>query len=157
AVGVGIDLAEGSTSSATCKGRSLTYHPDTGCRLDGFSVPDWDEVLKISARSYDMSGLGYMGVDLVLDEHRGPLLLELNARPGLAVQLANREGLLQRIKEVSATPSLRGLAAEERVAWAQDHFIMTFCRQRVSYPGPPRPFSADSQRGANDQPEGAYA
>jgi glutathione synthase/RimK-type ligase-like ATP-grasp enzyme len=41
----------------------------------------------------DAFGLGFVGVDVVHDEHRGPLVLELNARPGLAIQLANRRGL----------------------------------------------------------------
>jgi D-alanine-D-alanine ligase-like ATP-grasp enzyme len=39
-------------------------------------------------------GLGYLGADIVLDHRQGPLLLEANARPGLAIQIANGQGLL---------------------------------------------------------------
>ena len=50
--------------------------------------------------------LGYLGVDIVIDRVRGPLILELNARPGLNVQIANRQGLLHRIEAVEAISSL---------------------------------------------------
>ena len=33
--------------------------------------------------------------DTILDKKRGPMLLEINARPGLAIQTANRTGLLK--------------------------------------------------------------
>jgi glutathione synthase/RimK-type ligase-like ATP-grasp enzyme len=46
-------------------------------------------LLDIAARSYELTGLGYQGIDIVLDSIRGPLVLELNARRGLAIQLAN--------------------------------------------------------------------
>ena len=62
------------------------------------SIPDWDTILDISARCYELTGLGYIGVDIVLDRDLGPLVLELNARPGLAIQIANRQGLLRRLK-----------------------------------------------------------
>jgi D-alanine-D-alanine ligase-like ATP-grasp enzyme len=45
-------------------------------------------------------GLGYLGVDVVLDRIRGPLLLEANARPGLAIQIANHAGLGARLAAV---------------------------------------------------------
>jgi hypothetical protein len=48
----------------------------------------------------DAVRLGYLGVDLVLDPNRGPLLLEANARPGLAIQHANGAGLLPRLKAI---------------------------------------------------------
>ncbi|MCA1480890.1 sugar-transfer associated ATP-grasp domain-containing protein, partial [Bradyrhizobium sp. NBAIM08] len=57
-------------------------------------------LLLIAARASEMSGLGYVGVDLVLDKFLGPLILELNARPGLAIQIANGNGLLHRLKKV---------------------------------------------------------
>jgi len=42
--------------------------------------------------------MGYLGVDIVLDAQAGPLMLELNARPGLNIQIANQEGLLHRLR-----------------------------------------------------------
>jgi len=65
--------------------------------------------------------LGYQGVDIVLDKDKGPLILEMNARPGLNIQIANRAGLFPRLKMVEQNRNnLRSLA--ERVAFTQEHF-----------------------------------
>ena len=52
-----------------------------------------------------------------VDRVAGPLLLEINARPGLMIQLANRAGLLPRLRAIDReiTP---GLSAAERIAVA---------------------------------------
>ena len=50
----------------------------------------------------------------MLDENRGPMMLEVNARPGLAIQIANGRGLKNRLKEIDETYP-NGLSAEERV------------------------------------------
>lgn len=54
-------------------------------------------MLLMAAEAIEMTGLGYLGADFVLDKERGPVLLELNARPGLAIQIANRSGLRRRL------------------------------------------------------------
>jgi len=69
--------------------RPIEQHPDTGKRLRDLVVPHWHTLLTLSVQWVDTSGLGYMEADFVLDKERGPLLLELNARPGLAIQVAN--------------------------------------------------------------------
>jgi alpha-L-glutamate ligase-like protein len=92
-IGVGIDLPSGRTTAALAGKRWLATHPDTEQPLAGVKVPEWETVLAIAARCADAVALGYIGVDLTLDAERGPLVLELNARPGLAIQLANRRGL----------------------------------------------------------------
>jgi hypothetical protein len=76
----------------------------------------------MAARTWEMTGLGYIGVDLVIDRERGPLLLELNARPGLAIQMANREGLLKRLERINGTPAATFATPESRVAWAKEAF-----------------------------------
>lgn len=94
AVGVGIDLETGRSTRAIMHGRPVRRHPDTDQDLIDVEVPDFQAAL---ARAVDIaatSRLGYIGVDLVVDEHRGPVVLELNARPGLAIQTANRHGLV---------------------------------------------------------------
>jgi alpha-L-glutamate ligase-like protein len=97
AIGAGISLGSGTTIRAV-RGRELVAdHPDTGEAVAGIRVPCWQEILEIAARSCEMTGLGYLGADLLIDRQRGPLLLELNARPGLAVQLANQDGLRRRL------------------------------------------------------------
>jgi len=93
AIGAGIDIKNGVTLKAVFGSRVVEHHPDTGNKVYGIAIPYWEEMLKIAARSLDMTGLRYLGVDLVIDKDKGPLLLELNARPGLAIQLANLSGL----------------------------------------------------------------
>jgi alpha-L-glutamate ligase-like protein len=98
AIGVGLDMASGQAISAVQHGQPVILHPDTGKALEALQVPGWSDLLTFAATCYDMTGLGYLGVDLVIDEQRGPLLLELNARPGLAIQVANQTGLLPRLR-----------------------------------------------------------
>lgn len=113
AIGGGIDLATGRVTHATYHNQSVTRHIDTGASVVGFEIPRWDELLEFTARAAEISGLGYVGVDLVVDVEHGPMLLELNARPGLAIQLANQEGLLPRLKIADSAPqSVLGSARE---------------------------------------------
>lgn len=107
-IGVGVDLASGRTTTAICGRRRVVTHPDLGVPLAGTVVPDWDEALRTAVRAADAVGLGFVGVDLVIDAVRGPLVLELNARPGLAIQLANGRGmrpLLERVAAGTVPPS----------------------------------------------------
>lgn len=46
-----------------------------------------------AARCDEAPGLNYLGVDVVLDEERGPLVMEVNARPGLEIQNVSGFGL----------------------------------------------------------------
>jgi alpha-L-glutamate ligase-like protein len=99
-IGAGIDLAGGWTIHAIQHNRPIDEHPDTGLPLVGLQVPEWDRILELSSRVAGAIELGYIGLDIVLDAARGPLLLEANARPGLAIQNANHRGLLPRLAEV---------------------------------------------------------
>ncbi|HEY8504732.1 MAG TPA: alpha-L-glutamate ligase-like protein [Gemmataceae bacterium] len=99
-VGVGIDLATGLTTTALQGSRAVTHHPDTGEPLRDRPVRPWSEILEMSRKVARAVGLGYLGVDIVLDPEEGPMLLEANARPGLAIQLANRTGLARRLAEI---------------------------------------------------------
>lgn len=110
-VGVGIDIATGETLGAVWRDRPTRRHPDTLEPLDGITIPDWQGLLVLSARCQDLCGLGYLGVDVVLDRERGPLMLELNARPGLSVQLANGHGLLWRLARIDALDRIPEAAA----------------------------------------------
>lgn len=114
AVGVGLDVRTGRTLNAVMHNKPILVHPDTGANLMDLKVPCWREHLIIGALAYDMTGLGYLGADIVLDKNRGPMMLEINARPGLAIQIANGRGLKHRLEEIEKTfPA--GLSAEERV------------------------------------------
>jgi alpha-L-glutamate ligase-like protein len=93
AVGAGIDMASGRTTTAVLGNESVEEHPDTGAAIAGVQIPDWAGIVELAARCSDVVGLGYLGVDVVLDRDQGALILELNARPGLNIQIANRLGL----------------------------------------------------------------
>jgi len=100
AVAAGIDLGSGLTTSAIHQRRRIREHPDSGEPLLGREIPGFKDLLSIAVRAADETSLGYVGADLVVDERRGPVLLEMNARPGLMVQLANRSGLLPRLRAI---------------------------------------------------------
>ena len=101
-IGTGVDLDTGLTHHAVQRNRFVERHPDTGRPVVGMRVPYWDEVLDMSRRVARAVGLGYIGVDIVVDEDAGPMLLEANARPGLAIQIANGRGLLPRLRAIDA-------------------------------------------------------
>jgi alpha-L-glutamate ligase-like protein len=101
-IGTGIDLDTGVTSHAVQRDRAVATHPDTGRPVVGMLVPAWDDILKMARRVAGAVGLGYVGVDIVVDERQGPMLLEANARPGLAIQIANGQGLVPRLEAIDA-------------------------------------------------------
>jgi len=102
AIGAGIDLKTGKTTAGVWLNQPIKEHPDTGNTIVGHTIPDWGELLRLAAGCYELTELGYLGVDIVLDRNRGPLILELNARPGLAIQIANHEGLGDRLSRIDA-------------------------------------------------------
>jgi alpha-L-glutamate ligase-like protein len=124
AVGVGIDLATGTTLTGVCGNGIITEHPDTGNSLSGLEIPGWHILLELAARCYQLTGLGYQGVDIVLDKDKGPLILELNARPGLNIQIANCNGLHLRLKQVEKHREHLG-SVEECVTFAKEQFGKT--------------------------------
>lgn len=107
AVGVGIDIKTGKAINAVMKGKKILVHPDTKHSLDAIVIENWKELLLLAASCYEMSNLGYLGVDIVLDKNRGAMVLELNARPGLSIQVANSKGLLPRLREIEKVSKKR--------------------------------------------------
>lgn len=104
-IGVGVDLATGVTHHAVQRNRMIERHPDTRAPLIGLRVPFWSEVLDMTRRVAAAVGLGYLGVDIVVDASFGPMLLEGNARPGLAIQIANAAGILPRLAAIDRMKS----------------------------------------------------
>ena len=101
AVGAGIDMGTGHTMNGVLDDEVVDEHPDTGALVAGLEIPHWEFILETSAKGFDVTGLGYLGVDMVIDRERGPLILEMNARPGLNIQIANRAGLKDRIARIN--------------------------------------------------------
>jgi alpha-L-glutamate ligase-like protein len=119
AVGAGIDLSTGRTLNGVLGNDVVDEHPDTGALIAGLYIPKWDFILQAAARSSEVTGLGYVGVDMVIDKDLGPLILEMNARPGLNIQIANAAGLMHRIRRIdeiydpAADPETRARIARQ--------------------------------------------
>lgn len=119
AIGVGIDLLTGITRNAVYKSKTIYDHPDTGVPISGIAIPFWEQMVLMAVKGYDMTGLGYLGVDIALDAEKGPMVLEMNARPGLGIQIANLRGLRKRLELIEDLPG-EGLPPEERISLAME-------------------------------------
>ncbi len=100
AIGFGIDIRTGITTHAILYDQQILYIPNTKIKTRGIKIPNWEEVLLLSSRTQEISGLGYAGIDIVFDGQQGPMVLEVNARPGLSIQNANRASLRSRLERV---------------------------------------------------------
>lgn len=123
AVGVGIDIATGRALHAVQYGKTVLHHPDTRKTFSELTVPHWNKLLQLSAACYEMTGLGYLGADLVLDRDQGPMIIELNARPGLAIQVANFTGLAPRVAAIEALKTI-DTDPQSRVAFSKNQFAV---------------------------------
>ncbi|MCD2453106.1 alpha-L-glutamate ligase-like protein [Methylicorpusculum oleiharenae] len=124
AIGVGIDMASGRTTGGVWHHDLIDAHPDSGHTINHLEIPGWDNILLLSAGCRELVSLGYIGVDIVLDSKLGPLMLEINARPGLSIQLANKQGLLPRLEAVEKIKSIPS-SPEERVKLAKSIYRQT--------------------------------
>ena len=126
AIGAGVDIATGKTLNAVWQNDIIDHHPDTLHPIANIQIPYWEQILQIASGCYELTGMGYLGVDIVLDKEQGPLMLEINARPGLNIQIANQEGLLKRLKPIEEhlenTPHE---AIPARIAFSQQLFKRT--------------------------------
>lgn len=100
AIGVGVDIATGITTKAIWHGEQIVFKPGSELQLRGIKIPGWTAILETAVKAQMTSGLGYAGVDIVVHPEKGPMVLELNAQPGLQIQLANMEGLKKRLERV---------------------------------------------------------
>ncbi|MBN1374001.1 ATP-dependent zinc protease [Candidatus Dojkabacteria bacterium] len=129
AIAVGIDIATGITTHAIVnkKFSLLDYTQDEIDRmvdepylpLRGIQIPFWNKILTIAVKTQVASGLGYIGTDIALDKFKGPMVLELNARPGLAIQIANKAGLADRLRRIEG---LKTTSIEQGISTAKALF-----------------------------------
>ena len=113
ALGLGVDIATGITTKAIWHGEQIVFKPGTERKLRGIKIPNWDSVLETAVNASIASGLGYVGVDIVIHPEKGPMVLEMNAQPGLQIQLANMEGLkkrLERIEDLDVADAQHGVS-----------------------------------------------
>jgi alpha-L-glutamate ligase-like protein len=104
AICFGIDLRTGITTSAYSKKGMISTIPSTKIKVRGIKIPMWDEIMLMAAQTQSVSGLGYAGVDIVIDKNGQPNILEVNARPGLGIQNANMDSLRTRLERIEAIP-----------------------------------------------------
>ena len=123
AVGAGVDLGTGRTLPGVLGNDPVDEHPDTGVQIAGVGISQWEFILESAARCRDVTGLGYLGVDMVIDRELGPLILEMNARPGLNIQIANRAGLKPRLARIDAVFDADA-DAPARATRARDEFAL---------------------------------
>ncbi|MBN1331761.1 DUF1704 domain-containing protein [Candidatus Dojkabacteria bacterium] len=113
AVGAAIDLASGITTTAVLgKDTIVEKIPGTNLNVGGLKIPYWDEILKIAIKAHQVTGLGFAAIDFLIDRDLGPQIIELNARPGLSIQIANRDGLRWRLRKAAGlkvTSPLKGI------------------------------------------------
>lgn len=124
AVGCGIELKDGSICASICQDKRIYIHPDTEADFSNLIIPAWEELLLLAASCYDITKMGYLGVDIVLDNERGPLLLEMNARPGLSIQIANMQGILPRLEKVQTLEPeiMKSSSPASRVKFSMENF-----------------------------------
>lgn len=118
AIGVGIDISTGITTKAIWHGSQIVFKPGTTRKLRGIKIPNWSSVLETAVRAQMASHLGYIGVDMVIHPERGPMVLEMNAQPGLQIQLANMEGLrrrLERVDDLEVRDAAHGVAIAKAI------------------------------------------
>lgn len=100
AIGAAIDMGSGITTNAIIgKGTRIETIPGTKLSVSGLKIPYWNELLKIAIKVQKATNLGFAAVDFLIDREKGPLVIELNARAGLSIQLANDDGLRWRLKK----------------------------------------------------------
>ena len=106
AIGLGIDLATGITTFGVEGGdnpiyRIYDFSKKKKRKVNGIKIPFWQEILETAIKCQEaIPSLGFIGVDVVLDKNDGPKVLEVNARPGLSIQLCNKAGLKARLEKV---------------------------------------------------------
>ena len=98
-IGLGLDLASGKTTHAVQFNHLLDVLPG-GISTAGHTIPHFDEVLRIASAAQLHTNLGYLAADVVVDQKEGPVLLEVNARAGLMVQIANLAPLKKRLERI---------------------------------------------------------
>jgi alpha-L-glutamate ligase-like protein len=101
AIGVAVDLVSGKTLAARQDARVMTHHPESGEALVGVHLPHWARIVTMAHRCHRAIPLGYMGVDVCIDRRRGPIVLEVNARPGLEIQNVQGAGLKSMLEPAS--------------------------------------------------------
>ncbi len=99
-LGIGIDMENGLLTHAYDGQQYHETHPDNNNKILGKKVPFWERLVELSIQTSMAFPLDYLGIDIVLDKTFGPMIMEINVRPGLGIQLANRKGLKEALENL---------------------------------------------------------
>ena len=119
AIGVGIDMATGTTTNAIWHSKLIKYLPEARLPLSGIKIPEWKSLLELAIECQQASKVGFLGVDIGIDREKGPVVLELNARPGLSIQIANLAPLGMRLEKAKG---LKVKSIKQAIRLSQDLF-----------------------------------
>ncbi len=97
-VGIGVDMQKGTLTQVYDGKNYYDHHPDSKFVVEEVPIPYWKEILEISIATAKAFPLNYLGVDIVIDKNKGPQIMEINVRPGLGIQLVNKQGLKETIE-----------------------------------------------------------
>ncbi|QTE23264.1 sugar-transfer associated ATP-grasp domain-containing protein [Polaribacter cellanae] len=97
-VGIGINMLTGKLTQVFDGKRYSDHHPDKPAKVSGKPIPYWDKILQLSIDTAMVFPLHYLGIDIVIDKIKGPQIMEINVRPGLAIQSVNKCGMTKAIK-----------------------------------------------------------
>lgn len=127
-IGIGIDLSKGVTTHG-CQYHGMIERLPHGHPVAGFTIPHWNDILQICSRIQYITNIGYLAADVTIDRHLGPVLLEVNARAGLMVQVANLAPLRSRLERVEG---LTVASPEKGVLLGQELFGSSKTSKRSS-------------------------
>jgi hypothetical protein len=134
AIGAGIDLAKGQITHLIYKNEIIKEIPGYG-PVRGEKIPFWDQILEMACKCQLATNLGYLGADIAIDKNLGPLLLEINARAGIGIQLANLKPLrsrLDKIEDVQVSNVNKGIRiAKDMFGYALEKEIKTVSGKKV--------------------------
>jgi alpha-L-glutamate ligase-like protein len=120
AIGAAIDMTSGVTTHAVRgKAEIIERIPGTSLSVSGLKIPYWERILRYAVEAQKATDLGFMAADFLIDRDQGPMIVELNARPGLSIQISNQDGLRWRLRKAKG---IKVQSAGKGVRVAKDLF-----------------------------------
>jgi len=161
AMGLGVDLATGITTfGIEGKGEPIKRIYDFGKKknrkVNGIKIPFWKEILETSIKCQEaVPGLGFLGVDIVLDKDKGPMVLEVNARPGLSIQICNKAGLKARMGRVEDVEvrSVNHAITLAKYLFGESFFEKVEEKEKIKTVGPLEVISIKTGKGKKNRKE----
>ena len=92
--GLGIDIISGKVKSCFQNGRLQKNNPYLN-----YQVPYYREALEMAVKIAEITQISFFGCDIAISKN-GPVLIELNSKPGLKIQYVNNIGLKYRLEKI---------------------------------------------------------